>query len=134
MLRVWAEACMPRVKEEKMNDADSEIREIVDRETRGCDTQDVGLLLSVFHPDMVWPWPKSPMSHDPVDWRLVLGRYAPERWGMNSSARTSWSTTGGRPGRSKSPNREMGLWPSWTSTPSGGVGRAARATGKDGCA
>jgi Domain of unknown function (DUF4440) len=72
---------MPRVKEEKMNDADSEIREIVDRETRGWDTQDVGLLLSVFHPDMVWPWPNSPTSHDPMEWRLVLGRYDSERWG-----------------------------------------------------
>ena len=41
-----------------MNDVTSEVREIVDRETRGWDTQDVGLLLSVFHPDMVWPWPK----------------------------------------------------------------------------
>jgi hypothetical protein len=54
-----------------MNDAESEIREIVDRETRGWDTQDVGLLLSVFHPDMVWPWPNSPTSHDPMEWRLV---------------------------------------------------------------
>jgi hypothetical protein len=72
---------MPRVKEEKMNDAESEIREIVDRETRGWDTQDVGLLLSVFHPDMVWPWPNSPTSHDPMEWRLVLGRYDHQRWG-----------------------------------------------------
>ena len=29
------------------------IHEIVDRETRAWDTQDVELLLSVFHPDMV---------------------------------------------------------------------------------
>jgi hypothetical protein len=29
---------MPRVKEEKMNDAESEIREIVDRETRALST------------------------------------------------------------------------------------------------
>jgi hypothetical protein len=41
----------------------------------------VDLLLSVFHPDMVWPWPKTPESHDPMEWRLVLGRYDPERWG-----------------------------------------------------
>jgi SnoaL-like domain len=72
---------MPRVQEQKMNDAQSEIREIVDRETRGWDTKDVGLLLSVFHPDMVWPWPNSPTSHDPMEWRLVLGRYDPQRWG-----------------------------------------------------
>src|SRR3712207_8245449 len=47
----------------RSNDAESEIREIVDRETRGWDTQDVGLLLSVFHPDMVWPWPNRSEEH-----------------------------------------------------------------------
>ena len=62
-------------------DARSEIQEIVDRETRGWDIQDVDLLLSVFHPDMVWPWPKTPKSHDPMEWRLVLGRYDVDRWG-----------------------------------------------------
>jgi hypothetical protein len=93
---------MPRVKEEKMNDAESEIREIVDRETRGWDTQDVGLLLSVFHPDMVWPWPNSPTSHDPMEWRLVLGRYDSERWGSRwreLSTRTNLSTIGDGPGK-----------------------------------
>lgn len=64
-----------------MSDTRSEIQEIVDRETRGWDTQDVDLLLSIFHPDMVWPWPKTPKSHDPMEWRLVLGKYDPERWG-----------------------------------------------------
>ena len=56
------------------------MREIVDRETRAWDTQDVDLLLSVFHPDMVWPWPRTYTSVDPVDWRLVLGRFDEERW------------------------------------------------------
>lgn len=32
-----------------------EILEIVNRETRAWDTKDVNLLISVFHPDMVWP-------------------------------------------------------------------------------
>ena len=32
-----------------------QIEEIVNRETRAWDSQDVNLLLSVFHPDMVWP-------------------------------------------------------------------------------
>ena len=59
----------------------SEIEEIVDRETRAWDTGDVDLLLSVFHPDMVWPWPRTPRSHDPMDWVLEWGRYDPERWG-----------------------------------------------------
>jgi hypothetical protein len=33
----------------------AEIQEIVDRETEAWDTQDVTLLLFVFHPHMVWP-------------------------------------------------------------------------------
>lgn len=57
------------------------IREIVDRETRAWDTQDVELLLSIFHPDMVWPWPPTPQDHDPVDWVLEWGRYDAGRWG-----------------------------------------------------
>jgi Domain of unknown function (DUF4440) len=58
-----------------------EIEEIVDRETRAWDTGDVNLLLTVFHPDMVWPWPRTVRSHDPMDWVLEWGRYDPERWG-----------------------------------------------------
>lgn len=58
----------------------AEIQEIVDRETRAWDTQDVDLLLSVLHPDMVWPWPPAPQAHDPCDWLLVWGRYDRERW------------------------------------------------------
>jgi ketosteroid isomerase-like protein len=63
-----------------MNDVESEIQEIVDRETRAWDTQDADLLLSVFHPDMVWPWPKSSSSHDPMEWVLEWGRYDAQRW------------------------------------------------------
>jgi hypothetical protein len=63
-----------------MDDAGSQIQEIVDRETRAWDTQDAELLLSVFHPDMVWPWPKSPSSHDPMEWVLEWGRYDRQRW------------------------------------------------------
>ena len=59
----------------------SEIEEIVARETRAWDTKDVDLLLTVFHPDMVWPWPRTSTSHDPMDWVLEWGRYDPERWG-----------------------------------------------------
>ncbi len=32
-----------------------EIEEIVNRETKAWDTQDVETLLTIFHPDMVWP-------------------------------------------------------------------------------
>ncbi len=62
-------------------DTSREIEEIVDRETRAWNNQDVQLLLSVFHPDMVWPWPRSYTGHDPADWTLVQGRFDADRWG-----------------------------------------------------
>lgn len=62
-------------------DAEASVREVVDRETRAWDAQDIGLLLSVFHPDMVWAWPRSYTSVDPVEWRLVMGRFDATRWG-----------------------------------------------------
>jgi ketosteroid isomerase-like protein len=63
-----------------MRDPRAEIEEIVNRETRAWDTQDVDLLLTVLHPDMVWPWPPDSRAHDPIDWVLVLGRFDRERW------------------------------------------------------
>jgi ketosteroid isomerase-like protein len=60
---------------------ETEIIEMVNRETKAWDTQDVNLLLTLFHPDMVWPWPVTPQSHDPMDWELVLGKFDRERWG-----------------------------------------------------
>ena len=63
-----------------MEDCRAEIEEMVNRETRAWDTQDVDLLLSVFHPDMVWPWPPHPRAHDPMDWVLEWGRYDAARW------------------------------------------------------
>ncbi len=62
-----------------------EIEEIVHRETRAWDTQDVDLLIGIFHPDMVWPWPPGPQAHDPVDWVLEQGRFDAARW------RRGWS-------------------------------------------
>lgn len=64
----------PMLKEEV------EITEIVNRETRAWDTQDVNLLISIFHPDMIWPWPKTKASHDPMDWEMILGKFSKERW------------------------------------------------------
>ena len=61
-------------------DVEAEIQEIVDRETRAWDTQDLDLLLSVFHPDMVWPWPPHKDAHDPLDWVIDWGRYDEARW------------------------------------------------------
>jgi hypothetical protein len=63
-----------------MEPADA-IREVVDRETRAWDEQDVELLLSIFHPDMVWVWPRDAHAHDPVDWVTRLGRFDAARWG-----------------------------------------------------
>jgi ketosteroid isomerase-like protein len=57
-----------------------EIEEIVNRETRAWDTKDVELLLTIFHPDFVWPFPRTSHSHDPIEWHFVLGRYDPQRW------------------------------------------------------
>jgi hypothetical protein len=61
--------------------AEAGIQEIVERETRAWNTADVPLLLSVFHPDMVWAWPATYTSIDPVDWHLVLGKFDRARWG-----------------------------------------------------
>lgn len=57
-----------------------EIKEIINIETKAWDTQDASLLLTVFHPDMVWPWPPHPKAHDPMGWILVQGRFNHERW------------------------------------------------------
>jgi ketosteroid isomerase-like protein len=59
---------------------DGAIREVVDRETRAWDTKDVELLLSVFHPDMVWVWPARYDAVDPVEWKVGMGRFDRGRW------------------------------------------------------
>jgi ketosteroid isomerase-like protein len=59
---------------------ENEIEEIINRETRAWDTQDVELLMTIFHPDMVWPWPKNAQTHDPIDWIIPWGRFNYERW------------------------------------------------------
>ena len=71
------------------------IQEIIDRETRAWNTKDVALLLSVFHPDMVWPWPATYTSIDPVDWHLVVGRDARASMiiGLGAPARSTRSST-----------------------------------------
>ena len=62
------------------NEIIKKIEEIVNRETRAWNTKDVDLLMTIFHHDMVWPWPKNPQSHDPMDWVLEWGRYNYDRW------------------------------------------------------
>ncbi len=63
-----------------MSTVEDQIQEVVDRETRAWDTQDVELLIAIFHPDMVWPWPRTSDSHDPLDWVFEPGRYNYHRW------------------------------------------------------
>jgi ketosteroid isomerase-like protein len=63
-----------------MTKEELEIKEIVDRETKAWNTKNVDLLISIFHPDMVWPWPKTSTSHDPMDWELVLGKFNKDKW------------------------------------------------------
>ena len=53
---------------------------MVHKETTAWNTQNVEGLLELFHPDMVWPWPRTVHSHDPLDWILEFGRYDYNRW------------------------------------------------------
>lgn len=57
-----------------------EIKEMVDREMKAWDMQDVNLLISLFHRDMVWSWPPTSLSHNPMDWELVMGKFDKECW------------------------------------------------------
>jgi hypothetical protein len=61
------------------------IQAMVDCETRAWDTLDADLLVSLFHPDMVWPWPPGPTAHDPATWVWGMGRFDADRW------RASWA-------------------------------------------
>ncbi|MGZ4807972.1 MAG: YybH family protein [Thermoanaerobaculia bacterium] len=63
-----------------MADIESEIREMVHRETRAWDARDAEELVSIFHPDMVWPWPPDDESHDPIQWVFPQGRFDRGRW------------------------------------------------------
>jgi len=67
-----------------MTETEREIEEMVHRETRAWDRKDADALVSIFHPDMVWPWPPDAASHDPALWVMPFGRYDAARW------RRSW--------------------------------------------
>jgi ketosteroid isomerase-like protein len=56
------------------------IQAMVDLETKGWDTKNPELFLSMIHEDMAWPFPPTADSHDPVDWVFVMGRFDRERW------------------------------------------------------
>ena len=57
-----------------------EIQGLVDRETAAWNRQDAEDLVSLFHPDMVWPWPPDAHAHDPASWVFPQGRYDRARW------------------------------------------------------
>ena len=63
-----------------MSDTIREIQALVDRETAAWDALDAEGLVSLFHPDMVWPWPPDEHSHDPATWVFPWGRFDAERW------------------------------------------------------
>ena len=73
---------MPIVNElgEVMKTPREEIQEIIHRETQAWDEKDAETLVSLFHPDMVWPWPKNENAHHPLDWIFPFGRYNRKRW------------------------------------------------------
>ena len=62
-----------------------EIQAMVDRETRAWGSQDADTLVSLFHPDMVWPGQRFKRSRST---RLDMpdGCFHPDRW------RSSWQT------------------------------------------
>src|SRR5262249_23697347 len=62
---------------------EQQIKDIVDRETKAWDTQDIELLMTIFHRDMVWPWPPNAQAHDPMEWIFWCGRYDEQRWTRN---------------------------------------------------
>lgn len=57
---------------------------MVNRETEAWDRKDADALVALFHPDMVWPWPPTSGSHDPMTWVMPMGRFDADRW------RTVW--------------------------------------------
>lgn len=64
--------------------AAEEIFAIVAAETAAWNARDAEALVSLFHPDAVWPWPPNPAAHDPMEWVLPLGRFSRDR------LRNSW--------------------------------------------
>lgn len=59
---------------------EEKIQEMIDRETEAWNSRDTEALVNIFHPDMVWPWPKDENAHDPIDWVCPMGRYDRDRW------------------------------------------------------
>lgn len=54
---------------------ENEVVEIINRETKAWSEKSVELLLSIFHPDMVWVWPTDRNNFDPISWALPQGKF-----------------------------------------------------------
>jgi hypothetical protein len=48
-----------------MNSVEHEIQTMVDRETEAWNRKDAEALVSICHPDMVWPWPPNQHANRP---------------------------------------------------------------------
>jgi ketosteroid isomerase-like protein len=79
----WKKISLPLIERVIMQDIKQDIQALVDLETRGWDTQNPDLFLSIIHPDMVWPWPPHADAHDPAEWVLKFGRFNRNRWRQN---------------------------------------------------
>ena|SRR5260221_14508927 len=66
-----------------MTTHESEIREIVDRETKAWDTQDITSLMNIFHREMIWPWPTTLQPRDPMEQIFSAGSHDYETWRRN---------------------------------------------------
>jgi hypothetical protein len=61
-------------------DRSNEIVEMVERESRAFETADAELMLTIYHPDMVWAWPPHEHAHDPMEWIMRVGRFNYDKW------------------------------------------------------
>ncbi len=61
-------------------DRSHEIQEMIDREGRAFDTADAELMITIYHPDMVWAWPPHSRAYDPMEWIMRLGRFNYDHW------------------------------------------------------
>jgi len=68
----------------KVNAETEAIEHLVEKETHAWNNKDVETLLSLFHEDMVWPWPIQNEDHDPISWSISQGKFNANRW------RTGW--------------------------------------------
>src|SRR5262245_23814335 len=63
-----------------MESVEQQIRALVDAETMAWNSGDAEALVSLFHPDIVWPWPPDEFAHDSMHWVMPFGRFNRERW------------------------------------------------------